>query len=272
MDNRPIGIFDSGVGGLSALRRLTEMAPGESFVYFGDTARAPYGDRPTEEIKLFSRRNARFLRSRDVKALIIACNTSTASAIEELTADNGDIPVSGTVEPTAMEAARVSVGGRIGVIATAGTVESGIYEKTILQYRPDARIISQSCPKLVPLIESGHTTSEDGALAAALEEYLAPLMAAEVDTVVLGCTHYPLIAEAIRQVMGRDVPMVDSGGACTEAVLQKLAATDALAGENARRREQFYCSARREDFTAVAKTFLGRDIASLTQEIDVEGF
>ena len=267
MDNRPIGIFDSGVGGLSALRRLTEKAPGESFVYFGDTARAPYGDRPPEEIKIFSRRNARFLRGQGVKALIIACNTSTASAIEELTAGNGDIPVSGTVEPTAIEATRVSTKGRIGVIATAGTVLSGIYEKTILKYRPDARVLSQSCPKLVPLIESGHTDPSDGALTAALEEYLAPLM--EVDTLVLGCTHYPLIAAAIRQVMGRDIPMVDSGSACTEAVLKKLAAADALAAESSRRRERFYCSARREDFTAVARTFLGRDIDADTQEIDI---
>lgn len=272
MDNRPIGVFDSGVGGLSAVTRLIQTAPGESFVYLGDTVRAPYGDRTAEEIKFLSRRNARFLRARGIKALIIACNTSTASALAELTADNADIPVSGTVEPTAARAAAVSPGGHIGVIATAATVRSGVYERAIRAKRPDARVVQQSCPKLVPLIEAGHIRPDDPALRAALEEYLAPLRAAETDTLILGCTHYPLIEEAVARVMGRAMPMVDSGGACAEAVLAKLAAENALAEPGAVRREQYFCTGRRGEFTAVAAGFLGRPIDGLTEEINVEGY
>lgn len=272
MDNRPIGIFDSGVGGLSALRRLMERAPRESFVYFGDTIRAPYGDRTAEEIKFLSRRNARFIRSLGVKALLIACNTSSANAMEELAADNGDIPVSGTVEPTADAATGISAGGTVGVLATEATVRSGVYERAILARLPSARVVSRSCPKLVPLIEAGRISPGDAGLMEALEEYLAPIRTAGADTLVLGCTHYPLISKAILSVMGRDIPMIDSGGAAADAVLARLAAQDALAGEDAVRRGQFYCSGRRGEFTAVARTFLGLSIDGVTREIDVEGY
>lgn len=272
MDNRPIGIFDSGVGGLSAMRRLIQEAPAESFVYFGDTIRAPYGDRTAEEIKFLSRRNARFIRSLGVKALIIACNTSTANAMAELARDNADIPISGTIEPAAEEAARRTAGGKIGVIATAATIRSGVYEKALREKLPGREVISRSCPRLVPLIEAGHISPEDPALMAALEEYLAPLRRAGVDTLILGCTHYPLISEAVGRAMGREIAMVDSGGACAQAVIEKLRAENALAEKGFPRQERFYCSGRRGEFTAVAEKFLGRSIESLTQEIEVEGY
>lgn len=270
MDNRPIGIFDSGVGGLTAVRRLIQDAPRESFVYFGDNLRAPYGDRTAEDILFLSRRNARFLRSQDVKALIVACNTSTANAMAELAADNADIPTVGTVAPAAAEAVRVS-SGRIGVLATAATVRSGLYERTIRALRPEAAIVSRSCPRLVPLIEAGHTAPDDPALTAALEADLAPLKAAEVDTVVLGCTHYPLIRAAILSVMDRPAALVDSGGACVGAVLSALAARDGLADPAGRRKERYYCSGRREDFVAVARDFLGFSIDETTRQVDVAG-
>ena len=269
MDNRPIGIFDSGVGGLTAARRLTLDAPNESIAYFGDNLRAPYGDRTAEDIRFLSRRNARFLRSRDVKALIVACNTSTANAMELLAADNADIPIVGTVEPTAAEAARVSSGGRIGVIATSATIRSGLYEATIRRYRPEAVVVSRSCPKLVPLIETGHTSPDDPELLDALAEDIAPLREAEVDTVVLGCTHYPLISEAVLAVLGYPAALVDSGGACIGAVLAALRERDGLAEPAAARAERYYCSGRRSDFVTVAKGFLGRSIDAVTEEIDV---
>ncbi len=272
MDNRPIGIFDSGVGGLTAALELTREAPQESFVYFGDTIRAPYGDRTPEDIRFLSRRNARFLRSRGVKALIVACNTSTANAMAELTADHADIPVVGTVAPTAAEAVRVSPGGRIGVIATGAVIRSGIYERTIRSLAPEAQIASVACPKLVPLIEAGHTAPEDPALLDALREYLAPLMEARIDTLVLGCTHYPLVREAALAVLGRPLPLVDSGGACVSTILAALAAHNDLADPAARRTERFYCSGRINEFTAVARGFLGHDIAPVTEEIDVAPF
>ena len=272
MDNRPIGIFDSGVGGLSAAAELTRLAPNESFVYFGDNLRAPYGDRTREDIRFLSRRNARFLRARGVKALIVACNTSTANAMEELLADNADIPTVGTVAPTAAEAVRTSRSGRIGVIATAAVVRSGLYERTIRELCPTAEVLSRGCPRLVPLIETGHTSPEDPALIAALEEYLAPIRDAGADTLVLGCTHYPLISDAVRAVLRRDAALVDSGGACVGTVLAALRARDALADPSAERTERYCCSGRRRDFVAVAKSFLGASIEDRTEQVDVEGY
>lgn len=268
MDNRPIGLFDSGVGGLSAVRVLRLEAPQESFSYFGDTARVPYGDRTPEDIKVLSLQDARFLRSRGVKALVIACNTITANAMDELAADNPDIPVIGVIEPAAAEAVRVSPSGKIGIIATNATVNSGVYESAIRALRPNAVVTAQGCPKLVPLIETGHTQPTDGLLMPVLREYLAPLQAAGVDTVILGCTHYPLIAKATASILGGEVALVDSGAACIGAVMDALAGRDALAGSE-KGSEAFYCSARMDDFTAVAEAFLASDIRPLTEQIDI---
>ena len=272
MDNRPIGLFDSGVGGLSAVRVLRQAAPGESICYFGDTARVPYGDRTPEDIRNLSRQDARFLRSRDVKAIVIACNTITANALPELTADSPGIPVIGVIQPAAEEAVRVSPSGRIGIIATNATVQSGVYTAAIQALRPDAVVTAQGCPKLVPLIETGHTAPTDELLMPVLREYLAPLMAADVDTVILGCTHYPLIAKAAAAILGEDVALVDSGAACIGAVMTALRERDALADPEHPKTEEFFCSARIGDFTAVAEAFLGTDIRPLTREIDIEAY
>lgn len=268
MDNRPIGLFDSGVGGLSAVRVLRLKAPEESFAYFGDTARVPYGDRTPEDIKVLSLQDARFLRSRGVKALVIACNTITANAMDELAADNPDVPVIGVIEPAATEAVRISPSGKIGIIATNATVNSGVYESAIRALRPDAVVTAQGCPKLVPLIETGHTQPTDELLIPVLREYLAPLQSAGVDTVILGCTHYPLIAKAAASILGDDVALVDSGAACIGAVISALEQRDALAGSE-KGSEAFYCSARIDDFTAVAEAFLASDIRPLTDQIDI---
>ncbi len=272
MDNRPIGLFDSGVGGLSAVRVLRRVAPTENICYFGDTARVPYGDRTSEDIRALSLQDARFLRSRDVKALVIACNTITANALEEITADSPGIPVIGVIQPAAEEAVRVSRSGRIGIIATNATVNSGVYTTAIQALRPDAVVTARGCPKLVPLIETGHTAPTDEQLMPVLREYLAPLMAAEVDTVILGCTHYPLIAGAAAAILGEDVALVDSGAACIGAVIDALRERDALAASDNRKTEDFFCSARMDDFTAVAEAFLKTDIRPLTKEIDIEAY
>lgn len=268
MDNRPIGLFDSGVGGLSAVRALRLEAPEESFVYFGDTARVPYGDRLPADINALALQDARFLRSKDVKAIAIACNTVNANAIDALTAHHPDIPVIGVIEPAAAEAVGVTRNGKIGIIATTATVNSGAYETAIHALRPDAVVVAQGCPKLVPLIELGHTSPTDQALMPVLREYLAPLTAAGVDTVILGCTHYRLIASAVTALLGADVTLVDSGASCVGAVLAALKENDALSGE-AKGREAFYCSARMDDFTSVAEAFLDSDIRPLTRQIDI---
>jgi glutamate racemase len=247
-------------------------APQESFVYFGDTARVPYGDRTPEDIRRLSRQNARFLRTQEVKAILVACNTSTANAMEQLVGDNRDIPVIGAVEPAAKQAAAASVTGKIGVIATNAVVQSGNYERAILSLRPTAQVTAVGCPKLVPLIEAGHQSVTDGPLMEALTEYLTPLQAVGVDTVVLGCTHYPLIAPAVQVVMGENVALVASGEASVSSCLEALGAIGGLASPTAQGSRRFYCSARPREFAQVAQLFLGYPIESITQKVDIETY
>ena len=271
MDTRPIGIFDSGLGGLTAVRALVQAAPWESFVFFGDTKNAPYGDRSAEDIRALSRRNVRFLRTLDVKAVLAACNTSTANALPLLEADCADIPVVGALEPSAAQAADVSRSGRIGVIATAATVRSGAYERAILARRPDARVTAVACPRLVPLIESGRVSAEDEELTDALEEYLSPLVDAGTDAVILGCTHYPLVRDAIRRLMGPDAALVDAGAASAMALLAALEERDALSDRERVGTRRFFCSARRDAFAAHGSAFLGWPMEDV-QQIDIERY
>ena len=267
MDTRPIGIFDSGLGGLTAVRALIQAAPWESFVYLGDTKNAPYGDRSREELVKLSRQNVRFLRRQGVKALLVACNTSTANSMDAIREENPDLPVIGVIEPAAAAAVSVTETGRIGVLATAATVRSGAYEAAIRQIAPEAAVTAVACPKLVPLVESGHTDPADPALAAAAEEYAAPLREAGADAVVLGCTHYPIVRRAIRAALGPHVALVDSGAACVGVLLKALERRNALSDREGAGRRQFYCTAGRERFAAGGSAFLGMDMDGLTRQI-----
>ena len=264
MDNRPIGIFDSGLGGLTAVRALAQAAPWESFVYLGDTKNAPYGDRPREELVALSRQNVRFLRSQGVKALLVACNTSTANAMDSMKAANPDLPVVGVIEPAAAAAAAVSESGHIGVMATAATVASGAYERAVRALDPAAAVTAVACPKLVPLVERGRTAPEDAGLRAAVAEYTAPLRAAGVDTVVLGCTHYPIIRPAIRSALGPDTALIDSGAASVGMLLKVLEDRDALGDTTSGGVRRFFCTAGLETFVSVGSAFLGWDMADAT--------
>ena len=264
MDTRPIGIFDSGVGGLTAVKALMAAAPWESFVYLGDTANAPYGDRTPAEIKGFSRRNTGFLRARGVKALLVACNTSNANAMDQMLSDNPDMPVLGVIEPAAEAAAAATKTGRVGVLATHATVASGAYERAVKALMPGADVTAVACPRLVPLVESGRTDPADGELMAAVEEYTAPLKAAGVDTVILGCTHYPIIEAAIRSALGPDIALVDSGAASVGALLKALEARDALGDREKTGGRSFFCSAGMERFVKTGSAFLGWDIGPRT--------
>lgn len=272
MDNRPIGVFDSGVGGLTAARALLRDYPNESIVYFGDTARVPYGNRTKEDITNLSLQDGRFLRTKGVKALLIACNTITCNAGEELAADNPDIPVVGTVDAAAAAAAALTKTGRIGVIATQATVRSGAYETALKALLPDAQVFSQGCPKLVPLIESNHILPGDALIEEAAAEYLAPLKAQGVDVVILGCTHYPLIAQVVSNYMGQDVALVDSGAESAKAIIKTLTETGGLADQDAAAQVDYYCSARLQDFETIAQVFLNKDIHGSATEINIEEF
>jgi glutamate racemase len=205
--NAPIGVFDSGIGGLTVVRAMLEQLPDEQLIYFGDTARVPYGPKSPETVRRYSLQIAEWLVQQEVKAIVIACNTATAHALD-LLRDTMSIPVVGVVDPGARAAIQRTHDKRIGVIGTAGTIASGAYDRAIHRLAPDATVHAMACPLFVPLVEEGWTDHQATRLIAA--EYLEPMQAAGVDTLVLGCTHYPLLAPVIAHVMGRDVTLIDS--------------------------------------------------------------
>ena len=272
MDNRPIGVFDSGVGGLTAVRAMLRDYPNESIVYFGDTARVPYGNREKDDITNLSLQDVRFLRSKGVKAVLIACNTITCNAGEELSADNPAVPVVGTVDAAAAAAAAATKNGRIGIIATAATVRSGAYDVALKAINPDFQVFSQGCPKLVPLIESNHILPGDALIEEAAAEYLAPLKAEGVDVVILGCTHYPLISQVVANYMGEGVALIDSGAESAKAIIKTLTETGGLAETDAKAEVNYYCSARLDDFAPIAQVLLHQDIHGSAFEINIEEY
>ncbi len=204
--NRPIGVFDSGVGGLTVAREIMRQLPNERIVYFGDTARVPYGSKSRETITKFSKQIVRFLQTQEVKAIVVACNSVSACALGELEKDV-DIPVVDVVRPGAKTAIGATKNGRIGVIATEATVGSGIYSRYIKEKDPGATVLSKACPLLVPLVEEG--LWEDPVTDEIAGRYLAELIDVGIDTLILGCTHYPIIRSAIGRIMGDGVTLVN---------------------------------------------------------------
>jgi len=215
----PIGVFDSGVGGLTVLRALRRRLPHEDTVYLGDTARVPYGPKSPETVRRYAGEAGDFLLDHGVKLLVVACNTATARALPDLVEDL-PVPVVGVIEPGARAAVRASRGGAIGVIGTAGTVASGAYEEAIRSLRADARVEAAACPLFVALVEEGWTEGPVARLTA--ERYLEPLLSRGIDTLVLGCTHYPLLSPLLESVVGPDVALVDSAEATAATVQETL--------------------------------------------------
>lgn len=210
MDNRAIGVFDSGLGGLTAVRRLHALMPDEDIIYFGDTGRVPYGTRGRDTIIKYARQDVAFLRQFDLKAIIIACNTVSSVALDLLGQEN-DIPIIGTVEPACRRAMTMTQNGKVGVIGTAATVRSGAYERYLHHADGSLTLYTQACPLFVPLVENGRVQRGDVVIETVVAEYLAPLKEAGVDTLILGCTHYPLLEGVIGDFMGPDVMLIDSG-------------------------------------------------------------
>ncbi|MGT2887774.1 glutamate racemase [Streptococcus didelphis] len=257
MDNRPIGFLDSGVGGLTVVRELMRQLPHEKIVYIGDSARAPYGPRPAEQIREYTWEMVNFLRAQDVKMIVFACNTATAVAWEEVKKALS-IPVLGVILPGASAAIKVSSQGKIGVIGTPMTVSSDIYREKIQLLAPNIQVLSLACPKFVPIVESNEAKSS---LAKKIVyESLAPLVG-RVDTLVLGCTHYPLLRPIIENVMGPDVVLIDSGAECVRDIsvllnyFQINASRDSLLPNH-----QFYTSAGVESFQEIANSWLDEEI------------
>ena len=254
MNRSPIGIFDSGIGGLTVARAIFEQLPGESTVYFGDTARVPYGPKSPETVRRYSLEILRWLMEQRVKAVVIACNTSTAHALEALQAES-PVPVIGVIEPGAAAAASASGERPIGVIGTAGTIASNAYAKAIRRARPDARVEQRACPLFVPLVEEGWFEHPAADLIA--REYLAPLTAAGVGSLVLGCTHYPLLKPLLQRVMGPGVRLIDSGEETARVVASALRERGLEAPDGAPAAHRFAVSDDEARFRNVGARFIG---------------
>ena len=255
MDNRPIGVFDSGLGGLTGVRELRKILPGEEIIYFGDTGRVPYGSRGKETILQYTRQDIAFLLSKNVKYIMAACGTvsSTYPAAE---AARLPVPFCGVVGATARAAAYATRNRRVGVIGTAATIRSGSYETLLRQLVPGVEITKQACPMLVPLVENGYIQDGNPVAMLLLQEYLAPMQRDGVDTLILGCTHYPLLKKMIGDIMGRDVALIDPGKVTSEALKRDLSVKGLLADRQTGG-AQYFVSDDPDGFTTVADLFLG---------------
>ena len=271
MDRRAIGVFDSGLGGLTAVRELRRRLPQEDIVYFGDTGRVPYGTRSRETIARYALQDTRFLVSHDVKLVVIACGTAS-SAVSPETMAAFPLPWTGVIRPTAEAAVRASRSGRIGILGTAATIHSGSFQRMLHTLRPEAELTAQAGTLLVPLVEAGWTDDRYPAARMVLETYLRPLRAAGVDTLILGCTHYPLLRPMIAQLMGDAVTLIDSGEA-TAAHTAELLTRFGLEGDPTHRgTSRFYVSDTVDRFTEIASAFLGADITGRVEQVDIESY
>lgn len=271
MDTRAIGVFDSGMGGLTTVRELIRRLPGEDIVYFGDTGRVPYGSKGAQTVVKYARQDVAFLRTFDLKAIVIACGTVSTTALEVLTREN-PLPIIGVVEPAARAAVYATKTGRIGLVGTKTTIASGAYERTLRQLMPQVQVTARACPLFVPLVENGRYRPEDPLVKLIVEEYIAPMKAAEVDTLVLGCTHYPLLAEAIGAYLGPGVTLISSGAACVDTVARLLAERDMACGKESGGTHRYFASDSAADFGALASIFLGEDIQGQAQQIAIETY
>lgn len=270
MKNKAIGVFDSGLGGLTAVKELIKCLPNEKIVYFGDTGRVPYGTRSKETIIKYAAQDARFLLNHNVKMIIAACGTvsSVASSLGE------ELPVkfSGVLEPTALACANATKTGSVAVLGTSATINSHSYKKLLEQINPDIKVYEQDCPLFVPLVENGFTDKDDIIVKSVVERYVSQFKNTDVDTVILGCTHYPLLKAAIGEVVGENVKLIDSGRE-TALYTQKLLKENNLLSESKSEGErEFYVSDTPHNFEAVAGRFLGRDMKRTATRIDIEKY
>ncbi|MDE6280451.1 MAG: glutamate racemase [Oscillospiraceae bacterium] len=271
MDTRPIGVFDSGLGGLTVLRELARIMPEEDLVYFGDTGRLPYGNRSKDILVKYAQQDMTFLRTFDPKAIVVACGTVSTTALDVLQEQN-DIPVFGVVESAAQAAAHVTRNGRVGLVATRASISSGAYERALEALYPGAAITAQACPLLVPLVENGRFQLGDVVAETMVSEYLAPVKAAGVDTLILGCTHYPLMKQLMGTYMGSDVTLVDVGEQCARWVKKQLEWNGLRNERPGAGKHRYYVSDSTEDFSTQASIFLGEDVSGEVEQIDITAY
>jgi glutamate racemase len=262
----PIGVFDSGIGGLTVVKRLAATLPNESIVYFGDTARVPYGSKSNSTVIEYSIQNTKFLLQKNIKALVVACNTASSIAIPELK-KMFDIPIIGMIEPGSRMALKKSQTKKIGVIGTRATINNLAYSKEIKRLDDAAHIVEKPCPLFVPLAEEGWIKHQ--ATYEIAEEYLNEFREVGIDTLVLGCTHYPILSEVIQKVIGSKVTLIDSGVASSEVIKAELEKLDLLSDSNITGVQEYFVSDIPAKFKEVAELFLGKEIEHV-HKVDLE--
>lgn len=264
INNSAIGVFDSGVGGLTVLHSIVNRLPHENTVYVGDTARVPYGTKSARTVTQYAIEIGDFLSQIPVKALVVACNTASAFAIDALRS-RFDLPIVGMIDPAARKAVAASKNGRIGVIGTVGTVKSGAYERAIEKISPNAEVFAYACPLFVPLAEEGWLSNDVARLSA--RKYLEPMKAHGVDAVILGCTHYPLLKEVIAEVLGESVTLVDSGDEAAME-LDELLKEKGLHRKDGDSSHKFYVTDTPDRFVSIGENFLGGRLSDVSH-IDI---
>jgi len=267
-NSKAIGIFDSGVGGLTVTKQIFKKLPKENVIYFGDTARTPYGTRSAEIIRKFSVQNISFLSTQGVKLIVVACNTASAVALDYLT-KIFQLPLMGVILPGSKAAAEATKNGRIGVIGTAGTIRSESYTKAIQKINKKIKVYSYPCPLFVSLAEEGFINKKATYLIA--EEYLAPLKKKKIDTLVLGCTHYPLLKNVIMKVIGRDIILIDSAEETALEVKKVLQERDLITFSKSEPSHKFFVSDFPEKFVQIGERFLGERIVRV-KKIDINKY
>ena len=271
MDTRPIGVFDSGLGGLTAVRELRRLLPSENIIYFGDTSRVPYGGRSPEILLKYARQDVRFLRTFDIKAILVACGTVSTTALPQLRKES-DIPILGVVEPACRRAAAVTRNKRVGLIATAASVRSGAYQRILQELDPDVAVTARACPLFVPLVENGRFRRGDPVIETVAREYLEPLRQEGLDTLILGCTHYPLLKKMIGDFMGDEVHLVDSGKVTAQAAAAALDDLGLLNGKKSGGTARYFVSDTPDNFDELAHTFLGEYAGGTVERIAIETY
>lgn len=269
MDNRAIGVFDSGLGGLTAMKELMKLLPQESIIYFGDTGRVPYGTKSNETIIRYTQGDINFLTTFDLKAIIIACGTASTIALPTVR-KTCPVPLSGVAAPAVRAAARATRNGKIGVIGTPGTIQSGAYELLLKKENSEFFTISRACALFVPLAEAGWTDNEVAYLTA--REYLQPIREAGVDTLIMGCTHYPLLERTIARVMGDDVTLINPGAETAREAAEQLKKQNMLAEGQQRGQYRFFSSDCIDSFVQLGSQFLEQPIDGQVQRIDIEKY
>lgn len=264
----PIGVFDSGVGGLTVVKEIMNQLPGETIIYFGDTARVPYGSKSKETIITYTRQIIRFLTGKGVKVIVIACNTASAFALETIKSEI-DIPVIGVVRPGAKVAAETTKNGRIGVIGTEGTIHSGIYNEFLSETNPNIKVFGKACPLFVPLVEEG--LMDDPVTVEMAKRYIGELLKDDIDTLVLGCTHYPLLRRTIRNIVGDKVTLVNPAYETAKSLKEVLMEQGIDNDLTLKTDHKFYVSDGAEKFKEFANSILPCEVVE-TKDVNIENY